>query len=111
MVSSIQKEQYETICMLEKAEKTAKKELLVFRQKYSSIVDNRNCDKSMSDKHCDLTKYFSTAYDQFREYKKKLEHKYKFKFPIECETAGDDKLYHAGYFKNKIINKKSVIVC
>ena len=106
MLSSIQREQYKTICILEKAKKSAKKALLKFHQKHRGLTT-----RYAASKHEELAIYFGTAYDQFIDYKQTLERKYRFKFPIECETAGDDRIYYADYFKNKIIEKAREVVC
>lgn len=106
MTSPLKQEQYETICMLEKAEKVSRKELLSYQQKYINSINGR-----ADTKRKELALYFGTAYDQFQEYKSSLECKYRFKFPLECHTAGDDKLYYAGYFREKFINRENVTIC
>lgn len=106
IVSLTQREQYNTICMLEKAEKMARQELLVFRQKYSECTS-----EFVINKHNELASHFGTVYEQFREYKQQLERKYRFKFPLECHTAGDDRLYYAGYFRNKFIRNEELVAC
>ena len=106
IVSLKQREQYNTICMLEKAEKIARQDLLGFRQKYSEPTS-----EFITKKHNELATHFGTAYEQFQEYKQQLERKYRFKFPLECHTAGDDRLYYASYFKNRFMSNERVVAC